>query len=184
MNIKSIFHKKKRQADNPRPLHISGVGEVPITPEPDDAETAAQALLEIIIKEKRHHHKRKHKVPTQTDQTADNEAPHDAAYYHHLADRIRIAYSTSTQRALRFVSFVEQQLKKPDIPTTGTSSLQLLEAELYKRIDIIDREGGKLKERWQHCLAEVTIRLMDSSRLSDGNNLTGKETSNKKHTGK
>nr|MCR4958560.1 hypothetical protein [Prevotella sp.] len=57
-------------------------------------------------------------------------------------------------------AFVEQELRKPHLPAYGPGSLELLKAELYKRMDVIDREQGELKRRWQHALAEVTIRLM------------------------
>lgn len=164
MNIKNIF-RKKQTTDEPKPLHVGGVGDAPLTPEPDEAELAAQALLEVIISERKSKHRKRHKgkeQPKPADRHAGAKAPHDAKYYHNLADRIRIAYAASRQRAMRFVAWCEQELQKPDIPAYGEKSLSLIEAELYKRIDIVDREGGDLKARWQHCLANVTVRLMEA----------------------
>lgn len=164
MDIKRLF--RKHTHTDPQPLQVQGVGTAPITPTPDQSELAAQALLEVLI-EQRRRHVGKHHPDTPDRQPkvkpASVVAPHDKKYYHHLADRIRLAYELSSQRTQRFLAFCEQQLKKPDLPVTGSGSLQLLETELYKRIDIIDREGGKLKERWQHCLAEVTLRLMNAN---------------------
>ena len=76
------------------------------------------------------------------------------------ADKIRAAHIAAEQRTTRFVAWVEEELKNPNLPMSGPGSLALIEAELYKRIDTIEREGGELKRRWQHCLAEVTVRLM------------------------
>lgn len=164
MIIKNIF-RKHPHAD-PQPLQVQGVGTAPITPTPDQSELAAQALLEVLVEQRKRHVSKHHKGIGKTEQPkvkpANVVAPHDKKYYHHLADRIRLAYELSSQRTQRFLAFCEHQLRKPDLPVTGSGSLQLLETELYKRIDIIDREGGKLKERWQHCLAEVTLRLMNA----------------------
>lgn len=79
---------------------------------------------------------------------------------------MQAARESTRLRVARFLAFVEQELKKPYLPTYGDGSLGLLEAELYKRIDIVEREGGELKRRWQRCLALVTVRLMDAARNS------------------
>lgn len=158
--IRSVFHSSQKA--EPQPLRIDGVGEAPLTPEPDDAELAAQALMELMMA----NHgdwladtKRKTKDQVPVPMTAP---PHDAKYYHQLAAKIRAARESSRLRTLRFIVYCEQQLRLPHLPATGKGSLQLLETELLKRIDIIEREGGELKKRWQHCLAEVTVRLMDA----------------------
>ena len=91
---------------------------------------------------------------TQSNQTA--------AYYRQLASRIREAHAKAARQATRFIYNCELELQKPRLPLYGPGSVQLLETELYKRIDVVDREGGELKRRWQHCLAEVTIRLMNA----------------------
>ena len=181
-----IFRRKGTR--EPRPLRIDGV-KTTMTPEPDDAELAAQALLETMRSEecrvkavsKREQNgtrtssaereqarpqgkseesataKGNHKV--QSSKFKVQSETHDAEYYRNLADRIRQAHEESRLRALRFVAFCEQQLSSgKELPLTGDGSLGLLEAELYKRIDIVERVGGELKARWQHCLAEVIVR--------------------------
>lgn len=153
----TLFRRKPRGNDPkadaaPQPLRIEGT-HTRLTPEPDDAELAAQALLEMMAHEA-------HK----THEAHETHNPHTPAYYHALADRIREAHRKSAQQATRFVAACEHKLQNKHLPAYGPGSLQLLEVELYKRIDIIEREGGELKNRWQHCLAEVTVRLMDDIR--------------------
>jgi len=196
MNIKNLFHRKRRvpvgSADRkPQPLRIEGIGPAPLTPEPDEAELAAQALLEHMCEQSRKdhlkdrhkdHHKDSHNdkaagsvpVGSSTSEAAKPsaadgkfEVPRDAAYYRQLADRIRQAHEAATQRTLRFVAFVEQELQKPSLPLSGPGSLGLLEAELYKRLDVIERRGGELKKRWQHCLATVIVRRMQAEETTD-----------------
>ena len=163
MGIKKLFHcrrKAQRSQPMPQPLRIEGVAPAPLTPEPDDAEEAAAALLELMASNSKiqatsdaSSHKHKDKTPD----------IRDAAYYRQLAEHFREAHRRAMLRTMRFVSFAEQELLKPNLPAQGPGSLALLEAELYKRIDVIDRYGGELKRRWQHCLAEVTVRLMQAT---------------------
>lgn len=155
MNIRDLFRSKKKQGGaKPRPLRIEGVTPAPLTAEPDDAELAAQALLESLSGIA-------HRKPAPEAQEGT------AVYYRQLAGKIRLAHEAATQRTLRFVAFCEQELQKPDLPVSGPGSLGLLEAELYKRIDVIERAGGELKRRWQHCLADVTVRLMQAGSQGD-----------------
>lgn len=161
--IRRFFHSSQRKAE-PKPLRIDGVGEAPLTPEPDDAELAAQALMELVKETRRQGDKETRQAPTPNpspDRGGEYKSG-DRAYYQNLAAKIRAARETSRLRTLRFIVYCEQQLRLPHLPTTGKGSLQLLETELLKRIDIIEREGGELKRRWQHCLANVTIRLMNT----------------------
>lgn len=168
MNLKDLFHRKKQQPrQEPKPLRIEGIDPAPLTPEPDEAELAAQALLEMMSQD----------AGNETPSSHDNgkaDAPHDAVYYRQLADRMRQAHESGRIRTMRFVAFVEQELEKAHLPLTGPGSLGLLEAELYKRIDVIERYGGDLKRRWQHCLAQVTIRIwkrqQPAEQSSDGEN--------------
>ena len=125
-----------------------------MTVEPDDAEIAAQALLEKMSEVKG-----ARKDPRK-DPHKDSHKDHDAKYFKDLAARIRLAHEAARQRTQRFLAFCEQELKKHDLPKEGPGSLGLLEAELYKRLDVVERHGGELKKRWQHCLAEVTVRLL------------------------
>lgn len=168
MKIRNIFHRKDKEPDEPQP--IEGAARVPMTAEPDEAELAAQALLEVMIERKAAKKKAKKvakKSEVQSDEktdskTEDTDNSQTVEYYERLADRIRMAYEASRRRAMRFLSFCEQELQKRNIPAYGNGSIALLEVELYKRIDIVEREGGELKKRWQECLAEVTLRLMEA----------------------
>ena len=183
MNIRNFFRKRttsrparEGQGEGLLPLRIEGIGQAPLTPEPDDAELAAQALLEMLAQSSKFKvQSSKRKVQSSNAQqnlepeTLNLEPSHDARYYRHLADRIRQTREVQRQRCVRFLAFVEQELRKRHLPVYGDGSLGLLEAELYKRMDIVDREGGPLKRRWQHCLAEVTVRLMKAAHDGDGN---------------
>lgn len=166
MNIHHIFHHEHKGGESSTPKTIDGAENIPMTAEPDEAEVAAQAVLEIILEKKEASSKKSRKrgnaEVAKAQQPQDN-TEHDADYYRHLAERIREAYAAARQRALRFTCYCEQQLADPSLPLYGKGSLSLLEAELYKRLDVVEREGGDLKKRWQHCLAEVTIRLMNAS---------------------
>lgn len=167
MNIHHIFHHEHKGDDTSMPKPIDGAENIPMTAEPDEAEIAAQAVLEIILEKKEASSKKSRKrgnaETTKARQSQNDNTEHDADYYRHLAERIREAYAAARQRALRFTCYCEQQLAGPSLPLYGKGSLSLLEAELYKRLDVVEREGGDLKKRWQHCLAEVTIRLMNAS---------------------
>ena len=155
-----------------QPLRIEGVEPAPLTPEPDDAELAAQALLESLC-DVRSKMKDVREVAADAHQPIPADAPtrslsaishqssvRDAQYYHALAERIRLARDQATSRTMRFVAWCEQELEKRNLPIEGKGSLAQMEAELYKRIDTIERVGGELKRRWQHCLAEAIVRQM------------------------
>lgn len=167
-SFKDLFQRKcdaqpqLAPADSPTPLRIEGIAPAPLTPEPDDAELAAAALLEMMVQSGKFQVSSKHALKKhETKGTAT------AAYYRHLAEKIRQTREHQRLRVTRFLAFVEQELKGRHLPAYGPGSLGLLEAELYKRMDIVDREGGPLKHRWQHCLAEVTVRLMQAARTTD-----------------
>ena len=164
--FKKIFSGGRGRKTQQRTLSLSieGVGQAPLTPEPDDAELAAAALLEMMAEANGRAPKNQSTPNTQSNQN-NQSAPIGAAHYRAIADRIREAHEAARRKAMRFVAACEYELQKPDLPVTGPCSLGLLEAELYKRIDIIEREGGELKRRWQHCLAEVTVRLMNNPSL-------------------
>lgn len=159
-----LFKKLFRKDSSPRggqdgavPLAIEGAP-THLTPEPDEAELAAQALLELMASGK---HKAQGKKASRAP-VGSPDGEKDDAYYHQLAERIREAHAKAARQATRFIYNCELELQKPRLPLYGDGSVQMLETELYKRIDIIDREGGELKRRWQHCLAEVTVRLMNA----------------------
>lgn len=174
MKIRNLFHRKRKEPDDPQT--VEGAERVPMTAEPDEAELAAQALLEVMIETKKKALKKKNSKKSRKSMSSEVQ-PHGKAdgkgenpsdmqtveHYEQLAERIRLAYASSRQRTQRFLSFCEQELQRRDIPAYGKGSIALLEAELYKRIDIVEREGGELKERWQNSLAEVTLRLMEAN---------------------
>lgn len=148
------FFSRKQKAE-PQPLRIEGIPEAPMTPEPEDAELAATAVLEAMLDGNKKNDKTKQEHPEPKD--------HTAAYYRKLADKIRNAHDAALLRTMRFIAFCEQELQKANLPLSGPGSLALLETELFKRIDTIERQGGELKRRWQHCLADITIRMMKAA---------------------
>lgn len=154
-----------------------------MTMEPDKVELAAQALLEVMI-DKQKRRRKKADVYEATGNTGKSGESGESGkpsflqtseYYHQLSDRIRQAYGSSRQRTLRFLCYCEQQLRNQNIPLFGAGSLNLMQAELLKRIDVVDRVGGEIKARWQHCLAEVTLRQIEASARSDDEDEEGKE---------
>ena len=185
--IKKFF--RRRHADEtaklqpsatPQPLRIEGMKPAPLTPEPDDAELAAQALLESMVSSDKFFDERSGKAERQDSSSSTSEAAkpsvkiqdskpetRDAAYYRRLAERIRLARDQATLRTMRFVTWCEHELEKRDLPIEGKGSLAQMEAELYKRIDTIERVGGELKHRWQHCLANVIVRRMEDDRENE-----------------
>lgn len=165
MSIFAKFFKKKSPSvtdEEPVPLRIEGIPEAPFTAEPDDAELAAQALLELMNGLSPNPSPVREGDAAAISPSPTGEGRGEAAYYHALASRIREAHTKAAQQATRLIYNCELELQKPHLPLYGPGSVQLLETELYKRLDVVEREGGELKRRWQHCLAEVTVRLMNA----------------------
>ena len=167
--IKKFFRRRhademaeQQPSPTPQPLRIEGVKPAPLTPEPDDAELAVQALLELMAKPEQDRNDAISEYRNNEKQDGKADRPRDAAYYRRLADRIRSARDDSRRRTLRFVAWAEGQLALPSLPVTGPGSLQLIERELLKRVDIIALMDDRLKQRWQHALATVTVRLMQA----------------------
>jgi len=162
--IKRLFSRRRKdeaqqqEMQTPQPLRIEGVTQAPLTPEPDDAELAAQALLEMMTNHAT--------APKDENKAKSDEKPKalTVEYYQRVADQMaereRQARDQATLRTMRFLAWCEQELKKRDLPMEGKGSLQQMEVELYKRIDTVERMGGELKTRWQHCLAEVLVRQL------------------------
>ena len=131
------------------PLRIEGIGAAPMTPEPDDAELAAMAYLEHLIS------------PPEiggvrgglSKRTAK---PNTAAYYHDLADKVKQGRALEARLALRYVAYCEEMLQEAPTPDI----LSTLHHGLFRHQTAVDREGGQLKRRWQHCLATITVRQM------------------------
>jgi hypothetical protein len=159
-SLKNIFNKKQKQ--EPKPLRVEGVKPAPITAEPDEAELAAMALLEHMQEVSSSKFQVSNKSQAQPPETLNlKPETREASYYKQLTERIRTAHEAAHQRTQRFLAFCEQELKKHDLPKEGPGSLGLLRAELFKRLDVVERHGGELKTRWQHCLATVLVRLND-----------------------
>ena len=140
-----------------QPLRIEGIGDAPLTAEPDDAELAAQAVLEMMCDGKWNMEDVSHQP------SADGRQPQEGTreYYEALAVKISRAHEAERRAATRATAYCEQRLSHGRLPDDGDGSLASLEDMLYKHLDTVEREGGELKRRWQHCLAEVTVRRMN-----------------------
>lgn len=144
--VKKAYRDRR---EPPAPLRIEGIPEPPITPEPDGAERAASALLATLT------------VQTSIPPRKVTRGEAAEAYYQVLAERIREGQAMEERAATRWIAYCEQQLTLPSLSGHGsTERLAALERGLYERMDVIDRVGGELKRRWQHCLAEVVVRQM------------------------
>jgi hypothetical protein len=150
--------RQEGQGVEPVPLRIEGVKPAPLTPEPDDAELAAQALLESLSPDP---------SPVEMGEAKGANIPlqggqRGASYYHALADRIRTARSAEARLVMRLLASVEEQLAEPTALYKGQWGDT--ERKLYRAMDVAEREGGELKRRWQHCLATVIVRSMGEER--------------------
>ena len=174
MQFFRIFRRKKQRMQ-PKQLRIDGV-KTELTPEPDDAELAAQALLELRIYGDRE--QRRKANTNRANQTNTKPQQGTVEYYQQLSEKIRTALEEERRMALRYVAYVEQELAlvngehKPE-------SIATLEHGLYKFQDVIEREKGgalgehsetlatkgtqELLKRWQKCLAECILRQMTAT---------------------
>lgn len=125
----------------PMPLRIEGCN-VRMTPSPDNAELAAHVLLGLTAREF------VEPKPQSADSTTRN-----ASFYQSMSARIKDAQAFEYRMAIRCLVWCEQELQKNGSP-------DLLEKELYKHTGTVDRHGGELKRRWQHCLAMCIVRQM------------------------
>ena len=170
--IKKYF--RRRHADEtagqqpsatPQPLRIEGVKPAPLTAEPDDAELAAQALLESLASPKQHRNNGITEYRNNEKQDGKADRPRDAAYYHALADRIRTARTAEARLTMRLLASVEEQLSEPTALYKGQWGDT--ERKLYRAMDVAEREGGELHRRWQHCLANVLVRQLEEERENE-----------------
>lgn len=129
----------------PEPLRIEGVTTT-MTPRPDDAEVAAHALLESLSD-----------PDAASRKTQTRSRTNEAGYYRELSRRVMEGHRVEERLAVRFLLFCELELAGGDTP------LPDLEEGLFKHQAAADRSGGLLKDRWQHCLAEVTLRMMEKA---------------------
>jgi hypothetical protein len=167
--FKRIFRRRKQFKAQPKQLRIDGV-KTTLTPTPDDAELAAQALLESRIYGDKEQRKATKKAKPQQG---------TAEYYRELSDRIRATHEQDVHAATRYVAYVEQELarvngameRQSDGATESVDSevresvnpYTDLEHGLFKHQDTVEREGGELLKRWQKCLAECILRQMTSA---------------------
>ena len=173
--------------DPVRTLRIDGIKTI-ITPKPDDAELAAQALLESRITPNR-------PTPGPSPEGRGVNRKHAEGtpeYYKDLSEKIKAAHEADKRAAMRYVAYVEQELARVNgerltvngsdnhEPCTMRSALPLcsaknhepesiatLERGLYQHQDAIEREGGDLKQRWQKCLALVIVKQMTAASSED-----------------
>lgn len=129
--------------DPVRTLRIDGVKAPEMTARPDDAELAAQALLEHKSEPKGHKKKAKAKQPKEGT----------PEFFEQMSGKISDAHAAEARNALRYLAYTEQELKENPTP----EQLAEIEKGLYALQDTAEREGGDLKKRWQHCMAEVTV---------------------------
>lgn len=136
--------------DPVRTLRIDGVKAPEITARPDDAELAAQALLE---------HKSQPKKAGEKKAKAKQPKEGTPEYYQQMSSKIKAAHEQEARDAQRYLAYTEEELKE----NPSTDQLIEIERGLYQYQDAAEREGGELKKRWQHCLAQVTMLLQASA---------------------
>lgn len=154
-----IFRRKVMKAPV-RTLRIDGTMTT-LTPKPDDAELAAQALLESKLRP----------TPGPSPEGMGVNRKHAEGtleYYQDLSEKIKAAHEQERRAAMRYVAYVEEQLSTP-LSTQGGAGGGSLERGLYQHQDAVEREGGELKQRWQKCLAELTVMEMESLTASAEN---------------
>ena len=159
--ITRIFNRKifrGRGQREPKPLRIEGV-RTTMTPQPDDAELAAQALLESLAQKSQKPRKGNHTA--QSSKLKVQSETHDVAYYKKISEKIRQTRAAEARLTMRFLAYCEEQLALPKELYVG--QVGEMEAELYKRQSVAEREGGELLRRWQHCLAECIVRQMSAA---------------------
>ena len=187
--IKKFFRRRhadetaeQQPSSTPQPLRIEGVKPAPLTPEPDDAELAAQALLESMVNEELRM-KNEEFATAQEKSTKGTAQPHQPSslshhtseYYRALAERIRTARTAEARLVMRLLASVEEQLSEPTALYRGQWGDT--ERKLYRAMDVAEREGGELHRRWQHCLANVLVRRMEEERENAERRMKNEELS-------
>lgn len=156
--ITRIFNRKVFRGHGqrePEQLRIEGV-RTRMTPQPDAAELAAQALLESMADGSRTRRKK-------GSRGKDGAEPRQGTpeYYRQLSERIRAGRAAEARLTMRYLTYCEEQLALPKELYVGQTGE--MEQELYRRQAIAEREGGELLRRWQHCLAECIVRSMSAA---------------------
>lgn len=142
MRFLNLYHKKRFKPE-PKSLRIDGVS-TRMTPKPDDAELAAQAVLEHMS-EKGHKSEKKAKEKQAKEGTPE--------FYQQMSGKIKEAHAQEARDAMRYLAYIEELRQQPT-----TEQLIEIERGLYQYQDAAEREGGDLKKRWQHCLADVLVK--------------------------
>lgn len=144
-----------RVPQEPKPLlELLGGRPAPMTPTADEAEKAAEALLESFAKGEK-----VKKGKSEKEKTVEKGSKE---YYQELSEKIREAHAAEARAARRYISHIEQRLHTAASSDALGGSLAKLESGLFEHQDAVEREGGELKKRWQHCLAEVIVRQMQA----------------------
>ena len=173
-----LSYPRPKPAVPPEPVPLTrelGI-HVPLTPEADEAEMAAWALLELQRNPDT-------AAVKSAAQPAVTKREQSVEYYRNVARRKREAEQTARRALMRCLAYVEQQLENEErrmkdeeslrqhrdagsAKTDGNSSLftlhSSLETLLFRHQQTAEREGGTLFSRWRHCLALVTIRQMQA----------------------
>lgn len=136
--------------DPVRTLRIDGVKAPAMTPKPDDAELAAQAVLEHMGEKDRKPEKK-----AKAKQTKEG----TPEFYQQMSGKIREAHATEALQAKRYLAYTEEELKEHP----SREQLAEIERGLYVLQDAAEREGGELKSRWQHCIAECILLQSESN---------------------
>lgn len=129
-----------------RTMRIDGVS-IKMTPKPDSAELAAQALLEHMIEPKS-----KRRAKSAKEKTVDTTP--SPAYYKQLGAKMREAHATEARNCMRYMAYIEEELQQ----CPSYEQLAEIERGLFQFRDCAEREGGALKSRWGHCLATVKVQ--------------------------
>lgn len=103
------------------------------------------------------------------------------AYYRDMAEKIKEARAIEARMAMRYIAYCEEKLEAPSqpppspLPSEGEhggapqssspagggweeASIEQLEQGLYKWQNAVEREGGELLSRWQHCVAMCIVK--------------------------
>jgi hypothetical protein len=143
MRLFNNIFRRKAMKDPVRTLRIDGVKAPEMTARPDDAELAAQALLEHKSEPKGHKKKAKAKQPKEGT----------PEFFEQMSGKISDAHAAEARNALRYLAYTEQELKENPTP----EQLAEIEKGLYQYQDTAEREKGELLTRWQHCIAECIL---------------------------
>ncbi len=145
MRLFNNFFRRKVMKAPVRTMRIDGVS-IKMTPKPDDAELAAQALLEHMIEPKA-----KRRAKSAKEKTVDTTP--SPAYYKQLGAKMREAHAAEARSCMRYLAYAEEELQQ----RPSREQMAEIEHGLYQFQSCVEREGGALKSRWQHCATECIL---------------------------